>query len=83
MARPVRIDIEDGIYHVMSRGTERCDLFSEEADYLHFLDRLAEAQRRFRLSLHGYVLMKNHFHLIAHVIGCRVEECGAQCRENP
>lgn len=64
MARPVRIDIEGGIYHVMSRGTERCDLFSEEADYLHFLDRLAEAQRRFRLSVFGYVLMKNHFHLI-------------------
>ena len=64
MARPVRIDIEGGIYHVISRGTERCDLFKEEADYLHFLDRMAEAQRRFRLSVYGYVLMKNHFHLI-------------------
>jgi len=64
MARPVRIDIEGGVYHVISRGTERCDLFKEEADYLHFLDRMAEAQRRFRLSIYGYVLMKNHFHLI-------------------
>ena len=64
MARPIRIDIKDGVYHVISRGTERCDLFCEDADYHHFLDRLAEAQRRFRLSIFGYVLMKNHFHLI-------------------
>ena len=64
MARPVRIDVEGGVYHVISRGTERCDLFKEDADYIHFLDRLAEAQQRFRLSVYGYVLMKNHFHLI-------------------
>jgi REP element-mobilizing transposase RayT len=64
MARPVRVDVEGGIYHVISRGTERCDLFKEDADYVHFLDRLAEAQRRFRLSVYGYVLMKNHFHLM-------------------
>ncbi len=64
MARPVRIDIEGGIYHVISRGTERCNLFKEEADYIHFLNRLAEAQRRFRLCVYGYVLMNNHFHLI-------------------
>jgi REP element-mobilizing transposase RayT len=64
MARPVRINIEGGVYHAISRGTERCDLFREDADYIHFLDRLTEAQRRFHLSIYGYVLMKNHFHLI-------------------
>ncbi len=64
MARPVRINIEDGVYHVISRGTERCDLFKEEADYLHFIDRMAKAQHRFRLCIYGYVLMKNHFHLL-------------------
>lgn len=64
MARPIRIDIADGVYHVMSRGTERCDLFKDDADRIHFLDRLAEAQRRFRLFVYGYVLMNNHFHLL-------------------
>ena len=64
MARPIRIDVEDGVYHVMSRGNDRCALFKESADYRHFLDRLAEAQKRFRLSIYAYVLMKNHFHLI-------------------
>lgn len=64
MARPIRIDVEDGVYHVISRGTDRSDLFREEADYVHFLDRLAEAQERFRLSIYSYVLMRNHFHLV-------------------
>ena len=36
MARPVRIDVEGGVYHVISRGAERCDLFKEDADYIHF-----------------------------------------------
>jgi REP element-mobilizing transposase RayT len=52
------------VYHVICRGTERCDLFRSDADYAHFLDRLAEAQRRFRLCVYCYVLMKNHFHLV-------------------
>lgn len=64
MARPIRVDIADGVYHVICRGTERCDLFKVDADRIHFLDRLAEAQRRFRLSVYGYVLMDNHFHLV-------------------
>jgi REP element-mobilizing transposase RayT len=64
MARPVRVDVKGGIYHVISRGTDRQDIFREDADRIHFLDRLAEAQRRFRLSVYGYVLMSNHFHLI-------------------
>ncbi len=64
MARPVRVDVADGVYHVVSRGTERCDLFKEDTDRIHFLDRLAEAQRRFRLFVYGYVLMDNHFHLL-------------------
>jgi REP element-mobilizing transposase RayT len=64
MARPIRVDVEDGVYHVISRGIDRQNIFREDADRIHFLDRLAEAQRRFRLSVYGYVLMNNHFHLI-------------------
>ncbi len=64
MARPIRVNVEDGAYHVICRGTERCNLFRDDADRIHFMDRLAEAQRRFRLLVYGYVLMDNHFHLL-------------------
>ena len=61
MARPIRIDVEGGVYHVISRGIDRQDIFRGDADRIHFIDRLAEARRRFRLSVYGYVLMGNHF----------------------
>lgn len=64
MARPLRVDVEGGIYHVISRGTERGIIFRSDKDRAHFIDRLAEAQKRFHLSVHAYVLMDNHFHLI-------------------
>lgn len=49
---------------MISRGTERGHVFREDKDCTHFLDRLAEAQRRFRLLVYAYVLMDNHFHLV-------------------
>lgn len=56
--------MEGGTYHVISRGTERAPIFRTDPDRKHFLERLAEAQRRFHLCVYAYVLMDNHFHLI-------------------
>jgi len=52
------------VYHVISRGTERAPIFRTDEDRNHFMDRLAEAQQRFRLCVYAYVLMDNHFHLV-------------------
>lgn len=64
MTRPLRINVADGAYHVMSRGIDRKRIFIDDKDRLHFLDILAGAQERFRLRIYAYVLMGNHFHLI-------------------
>lgn len=64
MARPIRVDLKDGIYHVISRGIDRRAIFKDDNDRFHFLDILAAAQDRFRLKIYAYVLMDNHFHLI-------------------
>ena len=40
MARPLRVDIEDGWYHVMFRGTERMPLFADDCDREHLLELL-------------------------------------------
>jgi len=64
MARPLRVDLENGIYHVMTRGIERKVIFREKQDRAHWLDLIAEAQSRFRLRIFAYVLMDNHVHLI-------------------
>jgi len=66
MARPVRMDYPDTFYHVLSRGNESREIFRDEKDHLRFLDTLGRMVERFKLELHAYVLMKNHFHLLVH-----------------
>jgi putative transposase len=64
MARPLRIALEDGWYHVMNRGIERRSIFRAPADYHQFLQLLAQLPTRFRLLVHCYALMPNHYHLL-------------------
>jgi len=64
MARPLRIEKEGGWYHVTSRGNERKPIYQDERDREHFLELLAEMVSRFRVRLHCYVLMDNHYHLL-------------------
>jgi REP element-mobilizing transposase RayT len=64
MARPLRIQVVDGWYHVTARGIERREIFADTACYTHFLELLTEWVPRFRVRLHAYVLMPNHVHLV-------------------
>jgi putative transposase len=64
MARPLRMDIEGGWYHVTSRGIERRAIFRNDRDREHFLELLEAMVGRFGVVLHAYVLMDNHYHLI-------------------
>jgi REP element-mobilizing transposase RayT len=60
------MDYPDTFYHVLSRGNERKEIFRDEKDHLRFLDTLGKMVKRFKLEIHTYVLMKNHFHLLVH-----------------
>jgi len=64
MARPLRIDLVDGWYHVTARGNERKAIFVDDADRRRFLELLEESIQRFGWRLHAYVLMGNHYHLL-------------------
>jgi len=63
MARPLRIDLRGGWYHVMARGNDRRAIFDDDRDCEHFLGLLAEMVERYGIRLHAYVLMGNHYHL--------------------
>jgi putative transposase len=63
MARPLRLEIEGGWYHVMNRGLEKRQIFPNEHANLHFLELLGVLPTRFGLRIHGYALMGNHYHL--------------------
>jgi putative transposase len=51
-------------YHVRQRGNNRQACFFEVADYQHYLDLLSIMLKRYQVSLHAYVLMTNHVHLL-------------------
>lgn len=38
MARPLRIQFEGALYHIISRGNERMMIFLEEADRINYLN---------------------------------------------
>jgi putative transposase len=62
MARPLRVDIEDGWYHVTGRGDHRQEIFIDEQDHRHFVELLEEMSGRFRVGVQAYVCMGNHYH---------------------
>ncbi len=64
MARPLRVDVADGLYHVMARGIEGRAIFGDDRDRWHFLDLLAKLPERFRVIVHAYVCMESHYHII-------------------
>jgi len=64
MARPLRINRAGVWFHVVARGTDRKDIFQTEADRRHWLELLGEFVHRFRLRIHAYVMMSNHYHLL-------------------
>jgi putative transposase len=64
MARPLRIEYAGAFYHVLARGERRDDIFTQDGDKDKFLIKLAETAEKFRLLIHAYVLMDNHYHLL-------------------
>ncbi|HXJ75096.1 MAG TPA: transposase [Candidatus Dormibacteraeota bacterium] len=64
MARPLRVLMAGGWYHVSSRGNRRAALFLHEADRRRFLGLLSEVPERFGVEIHAFVLMDNHYHLV-------------------
>jgi len=65
MARAWRIEYEGAFYHLLSRGNERRDIFIDENDRHMFLDTVGEMSERFDVDIFAYVLMGNHYHLLA------------------
>lgn len=64
MARKPRIEFAEAVYHVMSRGDRKNDIFRQDQDRRLFLKTLSEACDRQGWLIHAYVLMNNHYHLL-------------------
>jgi putative transposase len=65
MARLPRLSFPGLPHHVIQRGHNGQPIFLGISDYQHMLDLLLEYAREFDVAVHGYVLMPNHFHVLA------------------
>lgn len=63
MARPLRIEFPNAIYHVMARGNARQSIFHNDGDYQRMTDGLANTVSRTGWQVLAYVWMPNHIHL--------------------
>lgn len=64
MPRIARIAPKEYVYHVLTRGNNRQDVFKEKKDYEKYLEILEKYKEKYRFKLYHYVLMTNHIHLV-------------------
>ncbi len=64
MARKARFVVPGCPLHVIQRGNNRQATFFHSLDYCYYLRCLCEAAERHCCSVHAYVLMTNHVHLL-------------------
>ncbi|MFT3812414.1 MAG: transposase [Acidovorax sp.] len=65
MARLPRLTAPGFVHHVLQRGNNRQPIFIDAADFETMLALLTEQAQKMQVAVHAYVLMDNHFHLLA------------------
>jgi len=64
MPRKLRVEYPGAMYHVMSRGDRREDIFLDDVDRHDLIKTLAEACQKTGWQVHAWCLMRNHYHLV-------------------
>ena len=65
MARLPRLTVPGYPHHLIQRGNNRQAIVTTTRDYEMLLSLLADNAAKFGVALHAYVVMSNHFHLVA------------------
>jgi hypothetical protein len=63
MSRAWLIEYKGALYHVLSRGDERSDIFIDKVDRNRFLDTIEEMAKRFVIDVFASLLISIHYHL--------------------
>ncbi|PIX15008.1 MAG: hypothetical protein COZ15_05360 [Elusimicrobia bacterium CG_4_10_14_3_um_filter_49_12_50_7] len=64
MPRKPRFTIDDGCYHVLSRGHNKRKIFHEDSDFFKYLKILKAAKIAYSFKIYHFSLIPNHVHLI-------------------
>ena len=63
MPRRPRLDL-CGFHHIVNRGVDKNKVFKSNEDKEKFLEILCKACHIYKVNLHDYCLMDNHFHIL-------------------
>ena len=63
MARKKREWYPGAIYHVMSRGNRKTEIFKDGCDCYIFLEHVKMIKEKYDFTIHSVCLMTNHFHM--------------------
>ena len=64
MPRGRRLNVPDGIYHVMTRGNRKATIFEDDHDRVRFIDIVAEAAERYGVRIFAESRLGNHYHQV-------------------
>ena len=67
MTIKTRLVLDDGCYHITTRGNQRQKVFMREEDYEKYLEKLKKYKRKYHFRLYGYCLMPNHIHITGEI----------------
>lgn len=63
MTRPLRINYENAVYHIIARGNRKEDIFYLDEDKRLFQEKMNKTFQKYSLICYAYCLMNNHYHL--------------------
>jgi REP-associated tyrosine transposase len=64
MPRKPRLDVPGALHHIMVRGNNKANIFSDDEDRSKFLRRLGENVVEAKCAVYAWVLMSNHVHIL-------------------
>lgn len=67
MPRTARVAPKENVYHILTRGNNRQNIFKDDSDFEKYLELLYRYKEKYHFKLYHYVLMTNHVHLVIEV----------------
>lgn len=64
MPRKPRLDVPGALHHIMVRGNNKENIFSDDEDRSKFLQRMGENVVEGKCAVYAWVLMSNHVHIL-------------------